>query len=108
MTYLFEDYSLDAERRELRRRTDLISVERLWSIVWHLRYAKRHRRRHNLAYLALEEPSTHLLGNAVLFFQSPQSVLLREFQCRAPRNLPGGGRAENSGFFDREHGIFSS
>jgi hypothetical protein len=37
MTYLFEDYSHDAERRELRRRTDLISVERLWSIVWHLR-----------------------------------------------------------------------
>src|SRR5215510_12293952 len=27
MTYLFEDYSLDAERRELRRGTDLISVE---------------------------------------------------------------------------------
>jgi TolB-like protein/tetratricopeptide (TPR) repeat protein len=27
MTYLFEDYSLDTERRELRRRTDLISVE---------------------------------------------------------------------------------
>ena len=27
MTYLFEDYSLDTERRELRRGTDLISVE---------------------------------------------------------------------------------
>ena len=53
MTYLFEDYSLDTERRELRRGTDLISV-------------------------------------------------------RAPRNLPGGGRAGNPGFFDREHGIFSS
>src|SRR5918994_493217 len=27
MTYLFEDYSLNTERRELRRGTDLISVE---------------------------------------------------------------------------------
>ena len=27
MTYLFEDYALDAERRELRRGTALISVE---------------------------------------------------------------------------------
>ena len=27
MTYLFEDYSLDTERRELRRGTYLISVE---------------------------------------------------------------------------------
>ena len=27
MTYLFEDYSLDTERRELRRGADLISVE---------------------------------------------------------------------------------